>query len=116
MGQLNQEIQFFNLVDGFKEFEKFKSKMASIFSLLPEYHDHVSSVGVFLAHKSDMKTRVKAIEYTKNPDSSELNKNPYAYLMMTFFYKGIQSIVVFRSIDRGLCEGKRNQCATYSFT
>jgi hypothetical protein len=81
-------------VSDFNYIPKIKGEFNEALSLLPEYHKNVHKLGVFIAHKLDMEIKLKSAEYTKLPNPEPWN-SPYGNLMMSFFYHGIQSILVF---------------------
>lgn len=88
-----------------------KNEINSAINSLPEYSDHVRKLGIFIARKSDIDSRTKASEYTNFTESKPWI-SPHGNLMMNFFYKGVQSIVVF--LEDYLKESDNNiQCILY---
>jgi len=87
-------VEFFNFVPEFDALSKLKGEFGESLRLLPEYGTRVHKLGVFVSHKADRATKLKSAEYTNLPEP-EPWESPYGNLMMSFFYHGVQSILVF---------------------
>ena len=86
-------IEYFNFVGNFTKLSKLKNEINSVILSLPEYSQCVKKLGVFIAKKSDVSTPIKAMEYTTFRECKPWI-SPHGKLMMSFFYQGIQSIVI----------------------
>jgi hypothetical protein len=88
------EIEVFNFVSEFSQISKLKGDFQESIDSLPIYCDRVKKLGIFVAHKSDTEIKLRAMEFINFPDP-EPWESPYGNLMMSFFYEGAQSILVF---------------------
>ena len=94
------KTEFFNYVSESDLISKLETEIRQCLHLLPEYEEYVHRLGVFLASKSDKDAIIRADEYTQI-SKPEPSSSPHAHLMTNFFFKNVQSILVFlRTIYR----------------